>query len=41
VALPALVRRFPDLELTERPVRRDRLTLRGWAALPVALGSVD
>ena len=41
VALPALVRRFPDLELTERPVRRDRLTLRGWAALPVTLGSVD
>jgi cytochrome P450 len=41
VALPALLRRFPDLRLTERPVRRDRLTLRGWAALPVALGSVD
>jgi cytochrome P450 len=41
VALPALVRRFPELELIERPVRRDRLTLRGWAALPVALGSVD
>ena len=41
VALPALVRRFPDLRLTERPVRRDRLTLRGWAALPVNLGSVD
>ena len=41
VALPALMRRFPDLRLTERPVRRHRLTLRGWAALPAALGSVD
>ena len=41
VALPALLRRFPDLELAGRPVRRERLTLRGWAALPVRPGSVD
>jgi cytochrome P450 len=41
VARPALLHRFPDLRLTERPICRDRLTLRGWAALPVALGSVD
>ena len=41
VALPALLRRFPDLALTARPVRRERLTLRGWAALPVTPGSVD
>ncbi|MDT5041595.1 MAG: hypothetical protein QOE51_2580 [Actinoplanes sp.] len=41
VAFPALLRRFPDLALTRRPVRRQRLTLRGWAALPVVPGSVD
>jgi cytochrome P450 len=41
VAFPALLRRFPDLALTRRPVRRERLTLRGWAALPVVPGSVD
>ena len=41
VALPALLRRFPKLVAAAPPVRRDRLTLRGWAALPVSLGSVD
>jgi cytochrome P450 len=41
VALPALVRRFPGMVPARRPVRRDRLTLRGWAALPVQLDSVD
>jgi cytochrome P450 len=41
VAFPALLRRFPDLALARRPVRRQRLTLRGWAALPVVPGSVD
>jgi hypothetical protein len=41
VALPAPLRRFPGLTTAARPVRRDRLTLRGWAALPVLLGSVD
>jgi cytochrome P450 len=35
IALPALLRRFPGLELAGEPVRRARLTLRGWAALPV------
>ena len=38
VALPALVRRFPEMALTARPRRRPRLTLRGWAALPVRPG---
>ncbi|BCJ55760.1 cytochrome P450 [Actinoplanes sp. NBRC 14428] len=41
VALPAVLRRFPRMALAGEPVRRDRLTLRGWAALPVAPGSVD
>ncbi|MEV4639033.1 cytochrome P450 [Actinoplanes sp. NPDC049548] len=41
VALPAVLRRFPGLEAAGEPVRRDRLTLRGWATLPVAVGSVD
>ena len=41
IALPALLRRFPGLRLAGRPERRPRLTLRGWAALPVRLGSVD
>jgi cytochrome P450 len=38
VALPALLHRYPDLALADRPVRRDRLTLRGWATVPVMLG---
>ena len=38
VALPALLRRFPGIGLTAKPRRRPRLTLRGWAALPVRLG---
>jgi cytochrome P450 len=38
VALPALLRRFPEMTLTARPRRRPRLTLRGWAALPVRPG---
>jgi cytochrome P450 len=41
IALPALLRRFPAMELTGRPERRPRLTLRGWAALGVRLDSVD
>ncbi|WP_041842945.1 cytochrome P450 [Actinoplanes friuliensis] len=41
VALPALLRRFPGLTEAAQPVRRDRLTLRGWATLPVWFGSVD
>jgi cytochrome P450 len=40
VALPALLRRFPGIEAAGEPDRRDRLTLRGWATQPVALGSV-
>jgi cytochrome P450 len=41
VALPALLRRFPRIEAAGQPTRRDRLTLRGWATLPVAVASVD
>ncbi|WP_067507155.1 cytochrome P450 [Actinoplanes sp. TFC3] len=39
VALPALLRRFPQLAAAGEPERRNRLTLRGWAAQPVALGA--
>jgi len=35
VAFPVLLRRFPELAIVGRPVRRDRLTLRGYASLPV------
>ncbi|MEV4706931.1 cytochrome P450 [Actinoplanes sp. NPDC049316] len=38
VALPALLRRFPRIAAAGEPARRDRLTLRGWATLPVSLG---
>ena len=37
VALPALLRRFPDLALQGRPVRRPRMNLRGWRELRVTL----
>ena len=35
------VRRLAPGLWSRRPDRRERLTLRGWAALPVRLGSVD
>ncbi|WP_239162978.1 cytochrome P450 [Paractinoplanes rishiriensis] len=35
VAFPALLRRFPALELAGRPVRRDSLTIRGYTELTV------
>ena len=38
VALPLLLQRFPKLALDGRPERRDRLTLRGYASLPVRTG---
>jgi cytochrome P450 len=38
VAFPALLRRFPELELTDEPQRRDSLTIRGFTTLPVRLG---
>jgi cytochrome P450 len=37
VALPALLRRFPDLAVEQRPVRRARMNLRGWRELRVTL----
>jgi cytochrome P450 len=37
VAFPILLRRFPDLAPAGDPVRRDRLTLRGYASLPVSV----
>ncbi|WP_438862204.1 cytochrome P450 [Paractinoplanes aksuensis] len=37
IALPALLRRFPDLALNGRPTRRPRMNLRGWSSLPVKL----
>jgi cytochrome P450 len=36
VALPLLLRRYPDLRLAGEPAHRDRLTLRGYATLPIA-----
>ena len=38
VAFPALLRRFPGLELAGEPRRRDSLTIRGFTDLPVRLG---
>jgi cytochrome P450 len=38
VAIPSLVRRFPNLELDGTPERRDTFTLRGLTHLPVAIG---
>jgi cytochrome P450 len=35
VAFPLLLGRFPDLGPAGEPVRRDRLTLRGYASLPI------
>ena len=40
-ARDALLRRFPRLTAVAPPVRRDRLTLRGWATPAVRPGSVD
>ncbi len=37
VAIPTLVRRFPNLELGGDPERRDTFTLRGLTHLPVAI----
>jgi cytochrome P450 len=37
VAIPALVRRFPEMELDGTPERRDTFTLRGLTHLPVAV----
>jgi cytochrome P450 len=36
IAIPALLARLPGLELAAPPVRRDTVTLRGLASLPVA-----
>jgi cytochrome P450 len=36
VALPLLVQRFPKLAVVGEPPHRDRLTLRGYATLPVS-----
>ncbi|WP_189082231.1 cytochrome P450 [Mangrovihabitans endophyticus] len=41
IALPAVLRRFPGLRLAGGRERRQRLTLRGWATLPLDPGSVD
>ena len=38
VAIPALVRRFPEIELDGNPERRDTFTLRGLTHLPVSVG---
>src|SRR3989440_5546907 len=38
VAIPSLVRRFPNMELDGSPERRDTFTLRGLTHLPVAIG---
>jgi cytochrome P450 len=38
VAIPAVVRRFPTMELAGEPGRRDTFTLRGLTHLPVSVG---
>jgi cytochrome P450 len=38
VAIPTLVRRFPNMELDGTPERRDTFTLRGLTHLPVTIG---
>ncbi len=37
VAFPMILARFPDLAAAGAPTRRDRLTLRGYATLPVSV----
>jgi cytochrome P450 len=37
IAIGALVRRFPNLQLAGEPVRRNQITLRGLQSLPVAV----
>ncbi|WP_306214709.1 cytochrome P450 [Actinoplanes sp. RD1] len=37
IALPALLRRFPAIRAAGEPRSRERLTLRGWATLPVSV----
>jgi hypothetical protein len=39
IAIGALVRRFPNLTLAGEPVRRNQITLRGLASLPVTVSS--
>jgi cytochrome P450 len=36
-ALPALLRRFPDLALAGAPERRDSLSLKGFTSLPISV----
>jgi cytochrome P450 len=36
VAFPALLGRFPNIELAGEPERRDSLTIRGLTRLPIA-----
>jgi cytochrome P450 len=35
LAIPALLKRYPNLRLAEGAQRRDSLTLRGYLSLPV------
>ena len=37
IAFPMLVRELPTLALAGQPLRRERLTLRGYAELPVTV----
>ena len=37
LAIGALLRRFPNLELAGEPVRRNQITLRGLSSLPVSV----
>jgi cytochrome P450 len=38
VALPALMTRFPDIELSAPPTSRGTFVLRGWAKVPISRG---
>jgi cytochrome P450 len=38
IAFPALLARFPRLELAGEPARRDSLAIRGYTSLPISVG---
>ena len=39
IAIPRLIQRFPDMQLTGRPVRGGRARFRGFSSLPAQVGS--
>ncbi|MBV8740766.1 MAG: cytochrome P450, partial [Sinobacteraceae bacterium] len=39
IAIPRLIQRFPDMQLTGRPVRGGRARFRGFSSLPAQVGT--